>query len=113
MDSEFVQVTTTFESEDDAQALAGHLVGARLAACVQVVGPISSTYRWKGEVENAKEWMCLIKSRAALAARIIGAIGEQHSYEMPEITVIPIVSGSAGYLDWIEAETNEESDLGV
>jgi len=113
MQHEYVQITTTFGSEDDAERMAEQLVGARLAACAQVVGPIRSTYWWKGEVEKAKEWMCLVKSRAALTDRVIQAISEQHSYETPEITVVPIVSGSTGYLDWIKAETSEESDRGV
>lgn len=112
MDYEHVQITTTFASEADAQELADHLTGAGLAACAQVLGPITSSFRWKGKLEKATEWMCVMKSRSALAGRLVDVIGSRHPYETPEITVIPIVGGSARYLDWIAAET-EAATRGV
>ncbi len=68
---------------------------------MQVVGPISSRYRWQGAVERSTEWMCVAKTSAARYAELEAAIRELHSYEEPEIVATPIVAGSAGYLAWI------------
>lgn len=96
-----IQVLTTVESEDEAQRVASALVERRLAACVQVIGPISSTYRWRGDVERASEWLCLAKTETARYAEVEAAIRELHSYEEPEILATPVVAGSGGYLDWV------------
>ena len=82
--------------------IAAALVEARLAACVQVVGPVRSTYRWEGRVESAEEWLCLAKTTAGLVDRAVDEIGRRHSYDTPEITVTPIVGGSVRYLGWID-----------
>ena len=105
MTERYVQVTTTVDSTDAAQRLADALVAAGLAACVQVVGPISSTYRWRGEVERAVEWMCIAKTTSSSAARVEEWIVAHHDYDLPEITVVPIVGGSEGYLAWIDETT--------
>lgn len=102
-----LQVTTAVESREDADRLARVLVDERLAACVQVIGPIGSTYWWQGAVEDAQEWLCLIKTAEHRFDALSARINELHSYDVPEITVVPIVKGSADYLDWIEAETAE------
>jgi periplasmic divalent cation tolerance protein len=100
-----VQITTTVSSTEAAQRLADGLVEAGLAACVQVVGPLSSTYRWRDDVERAEEWMCIIKTAGARAGRVQEWIATRHEYEVPEITVVPIVGGSEAYLAWIEETT--------
>jgi periplasmic divalent cation tolerance protein len=99
--SEYVQVLTTVGSEEEAERIAAALVEARLAACVQTIGPISSRYRWRGEVEEAREWQCLAKTEAARYAEVEEPIRAVHSYEEPEILAIPVLAGSAGYLAWI------------
>jgi len=99
---ETVQVFTTTETESDAQKIADALVDAKLAACVQVIGPISSTYRWKGKVETAEEWLCIIKTRASLYEELEAAVLELHPYEVPEILAVPVVAGSEDYLHWLE-----------
>jgi periplasmic divalent cation tolerance protein len=96
---------TTLGNRDEADRLAGVLVRERLAACVQVVGPIRSTYWWQGAVETAEEWLCLIKTADARYAALEARIKELHSYDVPEITAVPITAGAAAYLGWIEAET--------
>jgi periplasmic divalent cation tolerance protein len=101
--SEHVQVLTTAGSKAEAQGIASALVERRLAACVQVVGPIESTYRWRGEVERAREWQCLAKTEARLYDEVEAAIRELHSYEEPEVLAIPVLAGSRGYLDWVSA----------
>jgi len=102
---EYIQVVTTVESPDDARRLAVALVQQRLAACVQVVGPIRSTYWWKGQIQTAEEWQCLIKTRRDLFVRLEAAIRAVHPYEVPEILATPVVAGHQPYLDWIEKET--------
>jgi len=105
MADEFVQVTTTVATFDDAERIALALVEKRLAACTQIVGPITSVYRWKGQVETASEYLCLVKTRRSLYSAVEAAIREMHPYELPEITETLITGGSDGYLSWIAAET--------
>ncbi len=98
---EYVQVLTTAGSEQEAERIGAVLIERRLAACVQVLGPVASRYRWRGEIEEAREWQCLAKTEAARYAEVEAAIREAHSYEEPEIVATPIVAGSRVYLDWI------------
>jgi periplasmic divalent cation tolerance protein len=102
-----VQILTTAGSEEEAERIAAALLDRRLAACVQVVGPIRSRYRWRGEVEEASEWQCLAKTTAASYGEIEAAIRELHSYDEPEIIATPIVAGSPGYLAWIDANVGD------
>ncbi|HET8813752.1 MAG TPA: divalent-cation tolerance protein CutA [Solirubrobacterales bacterium] len=97
-----VQVLTTTGSEEEAGRIAELLVERRLAACVQVVGPIASRYRWQGAIEEEREWQCLAKTTRAAYDAVEAAIREAHSYDEPEIIATPIVAGSPGYLAWIE-----------
>jgi len=97
----FIQVTTTMDKREDAEGIARSLVERRLAACVQILGPLTSIYRWKGRIETAKEWLCLIKSRQSLQGAIEQAIRALHPYETPEIVVQAITAGSRDYLDWL------------
>ena len=103
--SPFIQVITTTVSADDARRIAGALVERRLAACVQIVGPIESIYRWEGKIESAAEFQCWIKTREELYARVEQAIRELHTYDVPEILAVPVMQGSAAYLDWLARET--------
>jgi periplasmic divalent cation tolerance protein len=96
-----VQVLTTVGSEEEAGRIGGVLVERRLAACVQVVGPIVSRYRWQGAIEEEREWQCLAKTTGAAYEAVEAAIREVHSYDEPEIIATPIVAGSPGYLAWI------------
>lgn len=109
---EFVMVTTTVGDEKAARELAAAVVDARLAACVQCL-PIHSTYRWKGARESASEFLLLAKTRAALSERLTTFIREAHSYELPEIVVVPIVGGLAPYLEWIRTETDIDVSGGL
>jgi len=105
---EFVVVTTTLESEADARNLAHQIVEQRLAACVQTT-PIQSVYRWQGAIETASEHRLVAKTRGALTERLVGFIRSEHSYEVPEIIVTPIVGGLDAYLQWIGEETVEQA----
>jgi periplasmic divalent cation tolerance protein len=101
----YLQVSTTTDSPEAATALARSLVQARLAACVQVLGPVASTYWWRGQVETADEWLCVAKTTADQFDALAAHIRASHGYETPEITATPIVAGSPDYLAWIAAET--------
>ena len=94
-------VQTTVSERADAERIAAALVAKQLAACVQVSGPIESTFRWKGHSETSQEWICAIKTRRDLYAAVESAIRELHSYEQPEIVAVPIVAGSESYLSWL------------
>ena len=101
----FIQVLTTTNKREDAEGIAQALVEARLAGCVQILGPLTSVYRWKGKIERAEEWLCLVKSREELYEAIEAAIRSRHPYETPEIIALPITAGSRDYLDWLRAAT--------
>ena len=103
--TEFILVHTSIDSKEGAQKIADLVVSKRLAACCWISGPITSTYWWKGKMEQAEEWVCQIKTRQELYSDLEQAIKNIHPYEEPEIVAIPILMGSQSFLDWIIAET--------
>jgi periplasmic divalent cation tolerance protein len=105
----FTQVVTTEDTEEKAARLARGIVDARLAACVQIVGPIKSLYWWQGALEEAREWQLVIKTTSDRLAELETHIKGHHSYETPEITATDIQWGSREYLDWISAETRTDA----
>jgi len=105
--TDYVQVLTTAASEQEARQICDTLVENRLAACVQVAGPVSSTYRWQGKVEREQEWQCLAKTETRLYSEVEAVIRGIHSYDEPEIVAIPILAGSPGYLAWISDSVGE------
>ena len=102
--TEYIQVLTTVEQSDDAEKIAKTLVEKRLAACVQIYGPMKSYFQWQGRVDTAQEYLCLIKSRNDLFAELEKVIKSRHPYEVPEIITTPITNGNKEYLDWLEEE---------
>jgi periplasmic divalent cation tolerance protein len=102
--SEYIQVLTTVSQPQDAERIAQVLLERRLAACVQVFGPTTSTYRWQGKIEVAQEWQCWAKTRRDLFPELESAIRGLHPYEVPEIVALPIVEGYAPYLAWVDCE---------
>jgi periplasmic divalent cation tolerance protein len=105
----YIEIKTTTGSRDEAMIIAQYLVGKKLAACVQILGPITSIYRWRGKLETAQEWLCLIKTQQDLFDKTEAAIKKLHSYEIPEIIAVPIVKGSKEYLQWIHEETGNKA----
>jgi periplasmic divalent cation tolerance protein len=105
--ADFIQVLTTTDSKNLAEQIGRALVEQRLAACVQIVGPIASIYRWQGQIETAEEWQCWIKTTRERFAAVEQAIRELHTYSMPEILAIPVVNGSAAYLQWLEEQVGD------
>ncbi len=108
MKSEFIQVFTITETEQDAQKIARALVEKRLAGCVQIIGPIKSIYWWKENIETAEEWLCIIKTKKRLFEKLEKSIREIHPYETPEILAIPITKASEDYLNWLDSEVKKE-----
>jgi periplasmic divalent cation tolerance protein len=108
--SEFLQIMTTTDTKEMAKKIAETLVEKKLAACVQISGPITSTYEWKGNIENEEEWYCVIKTRKRLYQKVEESIKTLHSYDVPEIIALPIVEGNQAYLDWIDEVVITNSD---
>jgi periplasmic divalent cation tolerance protein len=94
-------VFTTAGSRDEAQKIARALVERKLAACVNIVPQIQSIYRWSEGVEEAEEWLLVIKTTAPAFGRVRDVIAELHSYDLPECICVGVEDGSAGYLKWI------------
>jgi periplasmic divalent cation tolerance protein len=102
---EHVIVSSTTDSEQEAKDLAARAIEAKLGACAQVVGPITSVYRWEGAVQTDREWRVEIKTAADRVAALTEQLAANHSYDVPEIIATPIDGGSTEYLAWVVAET--------
>jgi periplasmic divalent cation tolerance protein len=99
-------VLTTIGSKDGAEQLARQLVERRLAACVNIVGPIRSVYRWKDRIENEGEYLLLIKTTTSHTAQLQATLKQLHPYELPECVELAIDGGSEAYLAWLAGEVN-------
>lgn len=102
------QLESTTDSREEASKIANALVEKRLAACVQVVGPIRSTFRWEGRVQEAEEFLLLCKVPEERLGEATALIEERHSYDVAEILAFEVADGSRSYLDWVAAEAAEE-----
>jgi periplasmic divalent cation tolerance protein len=96
------EIRTTFGSRDDAEACAARLVEGRFAACVQVEGPIQSTYRWRAAVERAEEYRCTCKTSIDRAEACLEAIRHGHPYEMPELMFAEVFA-TPDYAAWVQS----------
>jgi len=101
-------VLTTTSSEGEAAKIARHLVEHGLAACVNIGPQVTSVYRWKDKVEEAREWVLMIKTTASLFGQVRQAIADLHSYELPECVCLTIEDGSPDYLQWIAESVSAE-----
>ena len=99
-----IVVLTTCDSEQQAIELARALVEQRVAACVNILPGARSVYRWKDEIEDAAEWLLVIKSRRDLFPTLRAAVEKLHTYEIPELIAMPLVEGSEPYLAWLDRE---------
>lgn len=105
MSADHVIVASTTDSEEAARTLATGAIDAKLGACAQVVGPITSVFRWEGEVQTEQEWRVEIKTAGDRVAALTEHIKANHSYDVPEIIATPINGGSTEYLSWLVDET--------
>jgi periplasmic divalent cation tolerance protein len=102
-DSDAIVVFMTASNGEEAMRLADLLIGAHLAACVQILPEIESIYRWQGQIERQSEVLLIAKTTTAKFAELEREVRALHSYETPEIVAVPIVAGSNPYLDWLNA----------
>ncbi len=107
MPVDHVIVSTTTDTEDAARTLAAGVIDAKLGACAQIIGPITSVYRWEGSVQTEKEWRVEIKTAADRVSALTEYVKENHRYDVPEVVATPIGGGSAEYLQWLIDETRE------
>ena len=102
MDNEYIIVFVTTASKHEAEEIVQHLLGDKLVACGNIVGPVTSFFRWSGKVERAEEFLVFLKTRKDLFQRLSDVVKTIHGYEVPEILAVPVVDGSKDYLDWLE-----------
>ncbi|HLJ66171.1 MAG TPA: divalent-cation tolerance protein CutA [Chloroflexota bacterium] len=106
-----IQVMTTVDDPGTAQTIAAALIRQRLAACVQILGPITSTYWWQEEIETAEEWLCLVKTTGEHYDDVELLIKQLHPYDVPEVLAIPVVAGSEDYLIWLRAQLVQQGPI--
>jgi periplasmic divalent cation tolerance protein len=105
---EFIVIFVTCGSEEEALKIAHSLVEERLAACVNLVSPVRSIYRWEGKIWDEKEWILFIKTQKERFEKLERKVKSLHSYSVPEIIGLPIVEGSSSYLQWLLEETTKK-----
>ncbi len=105
--SEFILVQTTSGENTVLEKIARQLVMERLAACVQISGPLKSYFSWEGKIDSASEWLCSIKTTRQAWRRVEQTIVELHNYGLPEIIVLPIIDGSTAYLEWVRENVSD------
>lgn len=103
--SEPIVVLVTCGSEEEAVKISNALVEERLAACVNLISPIRSIYRWEEKICDEKEWLLIIKTQKKRFQEIETRVKSLHSYSVPEIIALPIIAGSSSYLDWLAEMT--------
>jgi len=106
--TEKIVVISTCGSEEEAARIAKKLVEEHLAACVNIMPRVRSFYRWQGKVEDAAEWMLIVKTSRSRFDALKAVLEAAHSYELPEVLALPIVDGSANYLAWLDSELSTE-----
>ena len=98
----YIVVFITAANKEEARLIARRLIKKRLAACVNIIDKIESFFRWQGKLDSAKEALLIIKSKKNKLVKIIKTVKSMHSYEVPEIIVLPIIGGDKLYLRWID-----------
>ncbi|MFA4992796.1 MAG: divalent-cation tolerance protein CutA [Candidatus Omnitrophota bacterium] len=98
-----IVIFVTASSKKEAQKIAAGLIGRKLAACVNIVDKIDSLFFWEGKIQKAKESLLIIKSKKDKMLKIIKLVKDLHSYKVPEIIALPVISGDKSYLRWIDA----------
>lgn len=102
---EAVAVFITAPNEQEAERLAGALVGESLAGCVNIIKGIRSIYRWQGKIEDEAEILLIVKTQKVLFERLCSRVRELHSYQVPEVIALPITAGLPEYISWLEDAT--------
>jgi periplasmic divalent cation tolerance protein len=102
-----IVVFITAPTKEQAQQIAKVILDQRLAACINIVGPVSSSFLWKGVIEKASEYLLVIKTKQDRFPDLTAAVKSSHSYDVPEIIGMPIVVGEDAYLSWIDSEVSD------
>ena len=110
--SDIIQVVTAVDSEEEAGNIAAAVVGQRLAASAQVIGPVSSSYLWNGDVAVSEEWLVLMTSRQDLFEELDAVIQQVHPYDVPELLAMPVVVGGRNYLEWLNSQLKRRREEG-
>lgn len=110
INSEEIVVYITAPGEEEAARIAQSLVESRLAACINIVKNIRSIYAWQGNIEDDTEILMIVKSRAGLFNLLEAKVKQLHSYDVPEIIALPIVTGSEDYLKWLNESTSSKEE---
>lgn len=103
MNDDYIIVLVTTTSKGEAEKITRTLLELRLIACGNIIGPVSSIFRWSGKIEETEEYLTIMKSHRGLFERLSKEVKTLHSYEVPEILAIPIIEGSNEYLIWLES----------
>jgi periplasmic divalent cation tolerance protein len=103
--TDVILVLVTAGSEEEAEKITHALVEERLAACVNIIHPIRSIYRWEGKVQSDREWLLIIKTQQIHFTAVEARVKALHSYQVPEVIALPVVNGSEKYLRWVKGET--------
>jgi len=106
-DSNAIIVVITAPTRDEAQSISNLLIERRQAACVNIVPQVDSIFWWKGKVESEQECLLIVKTKASVLDTVIGLVKQIHSYDVPEVIVLPIVGGNSDYLSWIDEEIHD------
>ena len=106
-----VQIVTAVETREVAEEIAQSLLAEHLAACVQIAGPVSSAYWWKGAIERSEEWIVTVKSTRDRYRTIERQIVSLHTYDTPEIIAVPVIEGSQRYLAWMSSVLAEDRSI--
>jgi periplasmic divalent cation tolerance protein len=104
-----IVIFVTAGSETEAETIAKALVEERLVACVNLLPPIRSIYRWEGKVADEQEWLMVMKTTAERFSTVEKRVRSLHSYQVPEIIALPIIAGAEGYLRWLRESTSEQT----
>jgi len=103
LERKYILLLVTTPNRQEAERIAQQLLEAKLIACANIIDSVSSIFRWSEKIEKAEECLVLIKSRRELFEEIAETIKELHSYEVPEILVLPVVDGSKAYFEWMDS----------
>jgi len=101
MENKYVNVFVTAPGAAEGKKIADYLLKNKLAACASIISGVSSSYWWRGKIEHSHEVLLIMKTRAGLVKELTNAVKKLHSYSVPEIIALPIISGNPDYLKWI------------
>jgi len=106
--TDYTIILVTAGSEAEAEIIAKALVAERLAACVNIISPMRSIYRWEEKIRDDREWLLVIKTQAERFGAVEARVKALHSYQVPEVIALPILAGAEGYLRWLLGETTAQ-----